>query len=508
MKVNVNFSLFENNENQEVGIDFNYEITTMFLFFDKKVNLFEFLENKEEILSRFKSKCFGPGELSVDKNDYNYDKLEKMIHRLEDSESLIENLEKIEINCVEGQEEILSQLPSILKGIKIPVIINVRDIKDNNLLIRHLPQIDKELKAFGTKEVRYITRYNLNEFDAHGIDVSANLEDTMLTINTINNIVETIIKYNLSPFEQVMYAYDITRSRIYKHEDENDDYIASRDLVKILKSDKIVCLGYAALLKAILDTLGIKNDIISIHKNKTIGHARNIVGIVDEKYDLNNVFMMDATFNSKKQENDNSYLNNYIWFAHSKDFFDRVDKKNNYLCENLIYYDSDIDDEELDELVNPKTGISFSRLKKITTYLDIDKYAELDTSEYREKMTYLSNATKATMNLLFLDTNFLKHLYYECCKISIMPINIRKFADCLYNVRKIENEIDPTTYAFDKKTFAHILKTHTLIERMLYEPDLDKIEISSRIDLLSCLYDFETKEIQEETLKIKHKNKK
>ena len=92
------------------------------------------------------------------------------------------------------------------------------------------------------------------------------------TVLAIDDIVVKINKYNLSPIEQIMYAYDLVRDRVYQLEDDGEDYSVSRDISSVLFGDKIVCVGFAEIFSKVLDAL-----------NKASGFIR---GRLAEKIDI------------------------------------------------------------------------------------------------------------------------------------------------------------------------------------------------------------------------------
>ena len=123
----------------------------------------------------------------------------------------------------------------------------------------------------------------------------------------IDNIIENIKKYNLSPLEKLIYTYDIVKYREYKESDCNKKN--SRDLDKVLQGDAIVCVGYSNLFNAILRCMGFNATyLISVEKK----HQRSMVYIRDDKYNIDGIYAFDPTFDRRKNEN---YIDNYKYFA-------------------------------------------------------------------------------------------------------------------------------------------------------------------------------------------------
>lgn len=170
-----------------------------------------------------------------------------------------------------------------------------------------------------------------------GNDEYVDIISAIETVNKIKQMAANIKKLNLSPMENVLYAYDLTRSRMYKEENENEDGKISRDLTDVLTGDKIVCVGFAHIFQALLNYLDIKcyiNKLYGINKNK-YGHARNVAYIKDDKYKIDGVYYFDTTWDNKKAENDSIYPHKYKYFAKTKNYMDEINKKNNFEDRNI-----------------------------------------------------------------------------------------------------------------------------------------------------------------------------
>lgn len=125
----------------------------------------------------------------------------------------------------------------------------------------------------------------------------------------IGNIVSYINKYNLSELEKIMYVYDIVKYRIYNKDEDN--YLNNRDLDKVTSGNTIVCSGFSNLFNAILMSLDIKAmPLIS----KTAKHQRSIVYVNDSKYDIDGIYVFDPTWDCRKKESENYYLERYNYF--------------------------------------------------------------------------------------------------------------------------------------------------------------------------------------------------
>ncbi len=146
------------------------------------------------------------------------------------------------------------------------------------------------------------------------------LQDYLSSLEYINNLVDHIKSLNLSKMEQVMYAYDIVRSRIYKKEERYEGSYLSREITYVLNGDKIVCAGYARLFNTILKKLNINTYDSVVKNNETYCfHMRSVAYIKDEHYNIEGIYYFDPTWDAKKEnDNDNTYLNKYKYFAKTK----------------------------------------------------------------------------------------------------------------------------------------------------------------------------------------------
>ena len=175
---------------------------------------------------------------------------------------------------------------SNIKPDKIVVNLENRDYDDIDIL--------KELEGKYKLEVRYGTELS------YKLD---NTDDFISMRTTINYYKNLILDSNLSPLEQLVYAYDLIKSFEYNESEKPDE---SRRIDKIIKTNHIVCVGYSLLLEQLLNELGI--DTISIlsmspsesQKDQMDWHYRNLIKLNDEKYGIKGFFALDATFDSAR----------------------------------------------------------------------------------------------------------------------------------------------------------------------------------------------------------------
>lgn len=235
----------------------------------------------------------------------------------------------------------------------------------------------------------------------------------------LNQIKDFIKYYKLSPLEQIMLVYDIVKSNEYKKENDNESYNKSRDLNQIINNDKIVCVGFTNLIDFLLTNLGFNTGFITLdYDNENERHIRNYIHLKDDKYNIDNIFALDATWDSKKS---NDYLDNYTYFLKPiRNFF--------YIKKN-------------EEIIYPSY---FEMLKhdKIKFIEEMKKIKEEDETKFA---LALSNFINRYNNEIVIFINFMNKSDEEINKIleDIYSKYNRKisenvFKSALYKVRRIE----------------------------------------------------------------------
>ena len=141
------------------------------------------------------------------------------------------------------------------------------------------PKLVNEVsEAFGTETSNIY-------FQISGNDDLITFKEYKDTIDSINQKINDIEKYNFSPLEKIMYAYDMVRDKVYVEVDENEDKMISRNLTTALLGDKIVCVGYAKIFKTLVEKLGIEcRNVFLMQPDQKEGHARNVIFVKDDSY--------------------------------------------------------------------------------------------------------------------------------------------------------------------------------------------------------------------------------
>ncbi len=165
---------------------------------------------------------------------------------------------------------------------------------------------------YDNKETKVLAD-NVSLARANGKDITFDedfsVEQAITASRKINNIVEEIDSARLngkplSNLEKFLWAYQFVADRVYHSENEGDDPSLSRNLISVLNSDKIVCVGFANMLDTILNRLGIPcttEAMIAWDPSEKAygGHATCCVRIDDDKYGIHAIFHSDPTLDAK-----------------------------------------------------------------------------------------------------------------------------------------------------------------------------------------------------------------
>ena len=117
-------------------------------------------------------------------------------------------------------------------------------------------------------------------------------------------LVNQLKQLNLSPFEKFLIVHDFCASKPYQANGV-EDY---NDFNNAMTTDKIVCFGYAEIMKYMCNALGIECELFYCdlppmamkHGMHTKGHVINLVRIKDEKYGIDDYYVSDASSDSSE----------------------------------------------------------------------------------------------------------------------------------------------------------------------------------------------------------------
>ena len=335
--------------------------------------------------------------------------------------------------------------------------IDIKNVLENNPILK-------------TKKIVLPTNFNLDELDKlyeldkklekyeniyvklEGNTLPVTLKDAIKTIEILNDEVNKIKKLNLSPFETIMYVYDLVRDQEYVEEEKGTDHFISRDLTSILLGDKIVCVGFSCKFTALLRKLDIPCYDIDFNTDAR-PHVRNIIHVKDEKYDVDGVYFFDTTWDCKYNDT-NDFLNSYQYFAKTLFEMQKINGKG--------YKYPDIFNNSRDKVVNSFTEYLISNRNHIDkndiTEKFLNKLFEMEKLAGIEKLMKVNedniyNYTRCNPENLIEDV--IKDIYHVY-KYYDKPISDNTFMNLLTNIRKIEHEQDPEKYPFDNDTIFNI----------------------------------------------------
>ena len=291
-----------------------------------------------------------------------------------------------------------------------------------------------------------------------GNDDLVTIDDYGKTIVAIDEIVDKVKRYDYSPFEALMYAYDLIRDRFYVKEDDAEKYSSSRDLTSVLFGDKIVCVGFANIFNAVAKKLGVNSSMFYLFEtNGKSGHARNLIYLKDEKYEIDGLYFFDPTFDCKKG-NDNDFLSSYRFFAKTKKEIDSLTSYDFYYQTYSLFDLEDIFKYEDDVVASDFDGYNGARLINDTK---VNKMLKLMNRE--ELIIYKKHTKDDLMDKLYIVN-----------EMANKPILIEKFIKALYVVRKNQYYEKPNKYLFDIKALTDILLNSKFvtvddgIDRLMY----------------------------------------
>ncbi len=256
------------------------------------------------------------------------------------------------------------------------------------------------------------------------------------TVFTVENIAHTIEAHDFSPLEVVMYTYDFVRARNYNRESSTENSHISRDLSQVLFGDKIVCIGFANILDAILNRLGIASMIYILDDRKTAYyHARVAAFIEDQKYGVKGIYYFDPTWDCK--EEDDEFLSSYRYFAKTKSEMEQME--NGRFADLTFGTFSSQYLEELKKAFARDEVYAFPKSKKD----DIDEISHLVDGKriFRtDSMSHTKIIVKVKEYLDYIDS----------------PLNMEIYLSLLFNVRKIQYYENPRRFPFSLEAFADI----------------------------------------------------
>lgn len=221
--------------------------------------------------------------------------------------------ELVRFFATDGQEIEITKDVALDKNLLISIFKNFPNSKVIILSGYDDKQLYPNFKELYTSEELKILEENVNYVRQHfhrdiTFDEGFSVEQAIIASRKINNVVRDITEARidgkpLSNYEKFLWAYQFVTNRVYTEEDTNQDPSISRNLVSVLSSDKIVCVGFASMLCTILTRLGIpcayQSEIsFDPSANIYVNHATCAIRIDDAKYNKHGIYYSDPTADS------------------------------------------------------------------------------------------------------------------------------------------------------------------------------------------------------------------
>lgn len=209
----------------------------------------------------------------------------------------------------EGSDIIINMADGVIQKVRFPKGRSIEDIEKVTSFLEKYGYSQTEIE-WTCENKTYKDLDKLVEINQrhpikinYGEPIKTNLDNFIGMRQTIDWYKQLINEGELSPAERLLYAYDIIKSFGYNESsvDSND----SRYIPEIIQTGNIVCVGYSSFIEQLLKELDIPTAKISVSvkvDDKLCGHARNVVRLDDDKYNIHGLYAFDATWDSAKDD--------------------------------------------------------------------------------------------------------------------------------------------------------------------------------------------------------------
>ena len=458
-------------------------------------------------------------DINLDSNNYTlYERSDEELEKIIESEkALFDDYYKQIVSGEYSFQEFFVNRSMSFNDIKESINLVKDKIEYLNIDSLNINEITELINSVNISDnIKINTKYNYRD--------TCSKSELLELVDYLNNIKKIINRYNMSPLEICIFVNDLIREREYKKPDNKVDLLKglndsekidalmddseSRSIMKVFKSDKIVCAGFSNLYSAILDLVGIEASTISYYPDdkKRDGHMSNIVYLNDEKYSVKGIFEIDTTWGRKNKE-DKSYdylasINNYYHFARPFNvalYFKKTSKL------NPAEYDLELKllQKNLDTIIKGKMIFPVSIL--IDTIKNaIDKCIKIDKKFDNRFLHGEIKALENYINLLKNNQRNITNDVVELCnqikdKVYKSNFDLKSFAKALYRVKFIEHSIDKDKYPFDINELKDACNTRVddsymkllfeiLLENEIYAFDEEKKLDLARAEFISALH--------------------
>ena len=200
---------------------------------------------------------------------------------------------------------------SIRKNIKIKLLANplydevslysdIEKLAQNPISVQY--NTCNDLNNYYKDEPRSETIRYYSDIEASGL-TSIKTYNKML--NMIDNIVNHMENKSYSQLEKVCYLYDYFKDNYrYNSNYKNESHSENSDLDKVFSKKEMICEGFSNLFSAVLRRAG-----VLCFTYGTDDHQKNMIRIMDEKYKVDKLALLDITWDLSPKDNLNSFEN-------------------------------------------------------------------------------------------------------------------------------------------------------------------------------------------------------
>ena len=256
--------------------------------------------------------------------DFVVEILQKNLKHIKDSFNVVINMR--EQRDIPIDYRVINKLINDSKKINMPLQVyimgNTVDGKTKDAVpmlftednIDTLIELNNYLLDNDCKDIRFLE-------DPSYPELAWNINQVMRANSEIDGLVDYIKEHKFTQFETVAFIHQYISS-LFGYKDDKDNPTISRSIVGVLNSDKIVCVGYSYLTKAIIDKLNMPGLDCSTFisrlkpKEKTLKkvdgamtgvemfddnslHMQNLIKIDDPKYNIKGAYISDVCGDSK-----------------------------------------------------------------------------------------------------------------------------------------------------------------------------------------------------------------
>ena len=259
----------------------------------------------------------------------------------------------------------------------------------------------------------------------------------------------------LSPLEKFIAAYILTTkfAPYTEEEDKYNNYHVSRSVYEFIDmgtNRKIVCVGYVHLLREFLYRMGITDTMdweVSAKNEKNFNdfvanHARMLIHLVDEKYNIDGVYICDPTWDSDFHRFKKTHL-----------LLTKEEAINIFPKDNLFFNKSDkiekgLNIDNLDKLFSnkiPKEAI-------IRAYLAVEHFVDQDMKMVKDNNYDLLDYCEMAVKLGYDDVvrDNIDKIYQELIKMKPSEIDVNYPSLMPYFGTKLESSLEKDLFSMGK----------------------------------------------------------